>query len=149
MVVMSWFAAVILAAPGARPVALEMDTASESDPFQWSVSVPELTVGTKATAALSLPVPDGFRVYRDTLSVRSAERGTLNFGRPELPRGVKLETKAGVREAYDMDVVVHIPVTASEAGLGRGTLVVEWQACHQGLCLPARSEEIEVFAPVR
>ena len=38
-----------------------------------------------------------------------------------------------------------IAVTSSRPSF----LSVTWQACHQGLCLPARTESVEVFAPAQ
>jgi hypothetical protein len=56
-----------------------------------------------------------------------------------------------MREQYDMDFVVHLPVRAvrNEPGLALMVLEVRQQGCRLGACYPAETELIEVAVPVR
>ena len=126
----------LLAGPaGANPYSLQATAVVQQDvdPFEWEASVSELRAGSEAVVELRLVVPDGFVVYRDQLEVIVLESDGLIVGEPDLPPALKRKDPADgadLRELYDSDVVVHVPVSAPGRAPGLARLVVQLR--HQG-----------------
>lgn len=113
------------------------------------------TVDAGAAAALELTivVPAGFHVYQDMLRVDVADAGGLKLGPASLPPGLSAPDPAApgqLREQYDFDVIVLVPVL-SPAAVGEhvATLDVRWQACSGGVCLMPRTEQVQARLIVR
>mgnify|MGYP003888586877 CR=1 FL=1 len=101
-----------------------------------------------------MSVPRGHAVYRDQVGVRVEESGGLTFHEASLPPGIRIpdESRDGeLREQYDMDFVIVMPVTAHqvEPGLLHTTLLVHQQGCGKGICYPPETEVLVVTVPVR
>lgn len=109
------------------------------DPFTWVATPLRATVGERTRAVVTLKVPTNHHVYRDQLSVMALGPEGLVVGHADLPPGVRGADPADpddVRELYDRDVVIYVPVTARRAGAFTVRLQVRHQGCRVGLCHP-------------
>ena len=124
----------------------------QADPFEWTAAAVRVAPGGEALVQLRLVVPPGMVVYRDQLEITVVDAGGLSIGAPDLPPGlVKPDPVDGadLREQYDMDVVVNLPVRAGpEPGLVRLVLSLRHQGCHGRLCHPPRTVEQGVWVHV-
>lgn len=108
------------------------------DPFSWSAEPVQATVGKPAVVRVRLVVPPGFRIYRDQVELAAVAVSGLVVGAVVLPPGQLIDDgEGGVREGFDADVVLSVPVTASRAGSYRLSFDVRHQGCRTGLCYPA------------
>ena len=112
------------------------------DPFSWQVPATEVNAGGATTLMLRLVVPPGTHVYRDGIEVRVIDPGGLVVGAPDLPPGLKQadpgDPTGDVRELYDSDVLIAIPVSSPSANTGLFTVALDLrhQGCKPGLCYP-------------
>ena len=126
-----------------------------TDPFEWRPSPPVLQGAAQGQVELRLRVPPGYTVYRDQLVVRVVDPGRLLVGVPDIPPGVHRHDPARdveVREQYDADIVVHIPVQATDAtrrGLETFKVFVRHQGCYGGHCFRPVERFVNVHVPVR
>lgn len=115
------------------------------DPFSWSAEPVVATVGRATTAQLRLAVPPGTRIYRDAVEVRALGTYGFTIGAVVLPPGKLVDDgEGGVREGYDADVVLTIPLTATRAGSFTLRLDVHHQGCRTGLCYPPVDDTLSV-----
>ena len=126
--------------------------AAEEDPFRWEAEPGSVGAGESARLVLRLVVPPGTHVYRDQIEVVVKDAAGFTVGAPDFPPGLKKPdpaTGSDERELYDMDVVLHLPVTAPAAG-GLAKIVVEvrHQGCRPGLCFPPKVSTLEILARV-
>ncbi len=126
--------------PGASQAVAAPELLGTKDPFSWVVPTFELSEGGAGTLMLRLVVPTGTHVYRDGIEVNVTNAGGLVVGTPDLPPGIKLvdpgDPSNEVRELYDHDVLVAIPVTAPAGATGLHTIALDLrhQGCKPGLC---------------
>lgn len=126
--------------------------ASEEDPFRWEAEVPTLAAGQEGKIVLRLVVPAGMHVYRDQLEVVVRDAAGFTVGAADFPPGRKMAdpaTGSDERELYDLDVLVHLPVTAPAAsGLSKLAVEVRHQGCRPGLCFPPKTATLDLLARV-
>lgn len=123
-----------------------------ANPFRVEVTSPDLAPGASGVAEVRVVVPEGFHVYRDMLWVKVLDEGSLKVGEASFPPGLMRPDPASPgseRELYDMDVIIHVPVTApSEAGSHIAQVQVGYQGCKGGLCYMPAKEEHDVVVRV-
>lgn len=140
--------------PGATQAAAP-DVLGARDPFSWVVPATEVPEGGAGTLMLRLVVPPGTHVYRDGIEVTVTDAGGLVVGTPDLPPGLKLvdpgDPSNEVRELYDHDVLVAIPVTARPGTVGLHTVALDLrhQGCKPGLCYPPVQTPMSALVHVR
>lgn len=129
--------------PGAPQTPLGApDLSGTKDPFSWVVPAVAVPAAGEATLMLRLVVPPGTHVYRDGIEVSVTDAGGLVVGAPDLPPGLKRadpgDPSNEVRELYDTDVLIAVPVAAraGDAGLHTVGLDLRHQGCKPGLCYP-------------
>lgn len=133
----------------ARYQAARTPTATiEEDPFRWEVTAADLGAAAKGRVEMTLVVPPGYRVYRDTVDVAVQSAGALRADAPSLPPGIPQKDPADPavpREVYDRDAVVWIPVTTPYApGLYFVHIEARYQGCRDGLCFPPVTRAFDV-----
>jgi len=113
------------------------------DPFAWAAEPVSAVVGRPTTAKLRLVVPPGYRVYRDQVEVVGVGVAGLVVGAASLPPGKLIDDgEGGVREGFDADVTVSVPITASRAGSLPLRFDVRHQGCRTGLCYPSVASSV-------
>ncbi|MCP4809086.1 MAG: hypothetical protein GY884_27435 [Proteobacteria bacterium] len=122
----------------------------EASPFR--ATSPGLTLAPLATgpATVIITVPPGTTLYKDMTELTVVEPAGLTVGEVSLPPAIEKEDPALglMRELWDMDVYIELPVTAP-ATPGDHEVVVEatWQGCKGTLCFMPVTEQVTV--PVR
>jgi thiol:disulfide interchange protein DsbD len=116
------------------------------NPFRVEVTDLTLAPGASGNVTVSVIVPRDHHVYRDMMHVKVLDANGLTVGEPDFPPGRKLPDPANpaqTREMYDLDVLVHVPVTAPSApGTYDLELEVAYQGCKKTLCwFPAIEEQ--------
>ena len=102
--------------------------------------------GAVAPLQLTVVVPPGFKVYRDMLRVDVADPGGLNLSEPSLPPGLTAPDPANpalTRELYEFDIIIDVGLSQPAAvGEHVATFDLRYQACHGGICLMPRTEQV-------
>ena len=123
-------------------LALTPASAAPKNPFRVEITDAHLAPGSAGELTVTVVVPDGFHVYRDMMSVSVTDNQGVKVGEPSFPRGVEKPDPANpgeLREQYDLDVLIDIPVTASDSpGVFQVSFDVRYQGCKDSLCyMPA------------
>ncbi len=123
-----------------------------ANPFRVEVAGVRAVPGKSAKAEVRVVVPEGFHVYRDMLWVKVIDDGGLQMGAASFPPGLMRPDPASPgseRELYDMDVIIHVPLTAPKAaGNHIGRIEVGYQGCKGGLCYMPATEQHDVVVEV-
>jgi thioredoxin:protein disulfide reductase len=110
----------------------------QKNPFRVEVTDLTLAPGASGNVTVSVIVPRDHHVYRDMMHVKVLDAHGLTVAEPDFPPGRKLPDPANpaqTREMYDLDVLVHVPVTAPMApGTYDLDLEVAYQGCKKTLC---------------
>lgn len=155
--------AAVLAAPDDRystsliptAAAPSQQVAIDADPFSWVEPVAvEIPAGGTGTISFRLVVPAGTHIYRDAIEVEVVDAGGLIVGATDLPAAMKIPDPGGtgeIRELYDRDVYVQIPVSAPKTvtGLVQVHLVAHHQGCRPGLCFPPKATEMIALVRIK
>lgn len=112
------------------------------DPFTWTATA------TAEAVRLVLHVPAGTHVYRDQIEISTVVTTGVVLTRPTLPAGVAETAPDGsVRERYDADVVITVPIAVADAGRRDAVLLVRHQGCRGDLCWAPREQTLAVDIP--
>ncbi len=141
----------VLALPGLGHWAAEARAAA--NPFRVEVEAPAgLVAGASGVLRVVVLVPEGFHVYRDMMHVEVVDPAGLSWGAPSFPVGLQTPDPANpsaMREVYDTNVVVEIPVKAGAAvGPMNARVEVKYQGCKKALCYMPATELVDVVVPV-
>lgn len=123
-----------------------------ADPFSWEVAPIEVVAGASGRVVLRLRVPAGTHIYRDGIEVLVADAGGLQVGPADVPPGLKRADPGDggeIRELYDTDVLIEVPVTGRAPGLYSVTFDLRHQGCKIGLCFPPKSTPVTALVRVR
>lgn len=112
--------------------------AQNDSPYRIEVSDLTLAPNGTGNVRVTFAVPSGFHTYRDWVTVEVDKANGLTVGAPSYPPGVMKEDPAApgtMRETYEQDVLVDVPVIAPAAA-GRYNLVLftRYQGCKKALC---------------
>lgn len=128
--------------------------ASAADaPFRVEAEDATVAPGGTVQVRLNVIVPDGFHVYRDMLGIKAGSAGTWTVGAPSYPPGLNKPdpaNAAAMRELYESDVLIDVPVTAPADATGQQavSLDVTLQGCKKGLCYPPQEESVTALVTV-
>lgn len=119
----------------------------EASPFRATSQGLTLAPGATAPATVVISVPQGTTLYKDMTFFTVVDAGGVTVGEASLPPAAEKEDPALglMRELWDMDVYVELPVTAP-ATAGSHDVLVEatWQGCKGSLCFMPVTEQITV-----
>lgn len=131
------------------------DVGVDVDPFSWVDPVAvEIPAGGSGKISMRLIVPAGTHVYRDQIEVDVVDAGGLTIGATDLPAAMKVPDPGGtgeIRELYDRDVYVEMPISAPKtlSGLVQVHLVARHQGCKPGLCFPPKATDMTALVRVK
>jgi thiol:disulfide interchange protein DsbD len=115
-------------------------TAHAAPESPYRIEVSDVTIAPNGTGnvRITYAVPAGFHTYRDWVHVEVTNANGLTVGAPSLPPGVMKDdvTMPGtLRETYETDVLVDLPVTApATPGTYKLALLTRYQGCKKSLC---------------
>lgn len=117
------------------------------DPFRVEAQDVTLKPGSSGKVTVVVRVPEGFHVYRDMMAVTVANAGALKAGNATFPDGLLADDPASpgaMRELYEQDVFVGIPVTVPAGATGDLPVVldVRYQGCKKTLCYMPGEQEV-------
>lgn len=119
----------------------------ESSPFRATSPGMSLAPAASGTASIVLTVPPGTTLYKDMTSLVVTDPGELTVGEVSLPPATEKEDPALglMRELWDMDVYIEVPVTAP-AAVGSHEVVIDatWQGCKGSVCFMPVTEQIVI-----
>ena len=123
------------------------------DPFRVEALNASIAEGGSGKVTVIVRVPDGFHVYRDMMAVEVVNNGGLTIGSASFPPGEMAPDPASpgsLRELYEADVFVELPVTVPKGVQGtRSTLVnVRYQGCKKTLCYMPGQQDVEATVTV-
>ena len=105
-----------------------------------------LSAGASGRLRITIAVPRDHHIYRDMVEVAVVDPGGLKLGKPSFPPGLKKPDPAdpsSMREVYDMDVIIEIPVEGVRSpGDYPVLLSVTYQGCKKSLCWMPQTDEI-------
>ena len=122
----------------------EAEVPVAADPFRWDWALEQDRV------VLTLHVPEGHVVYRDTLAIEVRSALGAKVGRADLPPGKTKRDPARPqddRELYDADVVIYLPLARRAPEGGLLELTAHHQGCHGGICFSPASTDLLVPLP--
>lgn len=125
---------------------------SSVDPFSWEAAPVEVVAGAPGRVVLRLHVPAGTHIYKDGIEVLVADSAGIQVGPADVPPGLKKADPGDggeIRELFDTDVLIEVPVTGRTPGLYPVTFDVRHQGCKVGLCFPPKSTTLTALVRVR
>jgi len=123
------------------------------DPFRVEAQDLALSPGGSGRVTVIVRVPEGFHVYRDMLSVDVIRASALKTSAVSFPPGEMAPDPASpgaLRELYEQDVYVEVPVTAPSGVMGPQTVSfdVRYQGCKKALCYMPGEQEVSAVVTV-
>jgi DsbC/DsbD-like thiol-disulfide interchange protein len=123
-----------------------------ANPFRVEVLGTRVAHGAQGRAEVRIIVPAGHHVYRDMMWVKVLDAGGLTLDDADFPPGLMRPDPAdpgAERELYDMDVVIHVPITGNVAeGTHTARIQVGYQGCKGGLCFMPATEDHELVVDI-
>ncbi len=118
------------------------------NPFLVQAEGTTLAPGAKGVVTLVLVVPQEFHVFRDMMEVKVADAAGLSFGEPSFPPGEHKPDPLNpgtLREQFDRDVIVEVPVTAPDKeGTYTAAMTFRYQGCKETLCYMPATDKVDV-----
>lgn len=123
------------------------------NPFFVKAEGVTLAPGAKGVVTLTLAVPTEFHVFRDMMEVKVTDAAGLSFGEPSFPPGEHKPdplSPGSLREQFDQDVIVEVPVTAPQKeGSYIAALTFRYQGCKETLCYMPATDKVEATVLVQ
>lgn len=120
---------------------------AEENPFRVEIGDAVVSPGGTVPLVVTVVVPEGFHLYRDTMGVETLGADGVKVGPASFPPGLSKKDPANpahLREQYEQDVIVEVPVTAPADATGAHTitLLVRYQGCKKNLCYFPQTDEV-------
>ena len=126
--------------------------AGDKNPFRVEASNVEVNPGQSGVLTVTVRVPKEHHLYRDMMSVGVMTAEPVKVGDASFPPGFEKVDPAdpsSVREQYDMDVLIEVPVTGpQEPGEYPVKLLVEYQGCKKSLCWMPQTDQVDATVKV-
>ena len=122
------------------------------NPFRVEATDAKVEVGGSGVVQVVVRVPPNHHLYRDMMDVTVVSSAGVETGEASFPPGLSKPDPAdpsSTREQYDMDVVVEVPVKATDKpGAYPVTFEVRYQGCKKSLCWMPQTENVEATVHV-
>jgi len=119
---------------------------STDNPFRVEAERLTLAAGAGGALRITIAVPRDHHLYKDMVEVTVVSAGGLKLSEASMPPGLKKPDPADpstLREVYDMDVIIEVPVGAvKEAGEYPVVFSVSYQGCKKSLCWMPQTDEV-------
>ena len=126
--------------------------AGDKNPFRVEATDAKVAAGASGVVQVIVRVPANHYLYKDMMDVSVVTADGITTGAASFPPGHQKPDPAdpsSTREQYDMDVVVEVPVTASEkTGAFPVQMEVRYQGCKKSLCWMPQTENVEATVHV-
>ena len=126
--------------------------AGNENPFRVEAVDAKVAPGTSGVVQVLVRVPAQHYLYKDMMAVSIVSADGIKTGEASFPPGHQKPDPAdpsSTREQYDMDVVIEVPVTASDkAGAYPLNMEVRYQGCKKSLCWMPQTEQVEATVHV-
>lgn len=107
----------------------------------------------QGVVSLTLVVPTEFHVFRDMMEVTVVDAAGLTIGQPSFPPGEQKPDPLNpgtLREQFDRDVIVEVPVTApAKEGTYLAVFNFRYQGCKETLCYMPATDRVEASVVVK